>query len=207
MRYNAPKQSNKAAVVVFLWLALAQAGLGGVCLTDSDWRALMVAVQSGNAAVYRRLLKEVSVWLHRYYVRRLPSAMVDDAVQEVLLALHEKRHTYDPSQPFAPWLAAIARYKWIDRLRAMKTGSMEELSDDLPVLDHGGAVQDARSLEMLLGKLKPAQAEVIRLVKLQGHSVEEAASRAGQTTSLVKVNIHRGLRRLMALVQEQADDS
>jgi RNA polymerase sigma-70 factor (ECF subfamily) len=144
--------------------------------------------------------------LQRYYVRRLPAAMVDDAVQEVLLAMHEKRHTYDPSQPFGPWLAAIARYKWIDRLRAMKAASMKELSDDLPVLDHGEAVQSARSLELLLDRLKPAQADVIRLVKLQGLSIEEAAAKTGQTMSLVKVNIHRGLSRLTALVRDQSDE-
>ncbi len=128
-------------------------------MTESDWRALMVAAQSGNAEIYRRLLTEVSAW----------------------------------------------RYKWIDRLRAMKAASLEALSDDLAVLDHGNAVQDARSLELLLDRLKPAQAEVIRLVKLQGFSLEEAASRTGQTVSLVKVNIHRGLGRLTALVQDQTD--
>ncbi len=176
-------------------------------MAESDWRALMMAAQSGNAALYRRLLGEVSLWLHRYYVRRLPAAMVDDAVQEVLLALHEKRHTYDPAQPFAPWLAAIARYKWIDRLRAMKAAPTQALSDALMVTDHGDAVQDARSLEMLLARLKPAQAEVIRLVKLQGLSLEEAASRSGQSVALVKVNIHRGLGRLSAFVQDQADDA
>jgi RNA polymerase sigma factor (sigma-70 family) len=189
-----------------LYLVPARPSVGGTRLTDSDWRTLMVAAQTGNAGVYRRLLTEVGVWLRRYYVRRLPAAMVDDAVQEVLLALHEKRHTYDPSKPFGPWLAAIARYKWIDRLRAMKAASMEELSDDLSVLDHGEAVQSARSLEMLLNRLKPAQAEAIRLVKLQGLSVEEAATRTGQTISLVKVNIHRGLGRLTSLVQDQTDE-
>ncbi len=174
-------------------------------MTEGDWRALMVAAQSGNAAVYRRLLTEVGSWLRRYYLKRLPAGAVDDAVQEVLLALHEKRHTYNPSKPFGPWLAAIARYKWIDRLRAMKAASMEELSDDLPVHDHGEAVQSAHSLEVLMSKLKPGQAEVIRLVKLQGFSIEEAAARTGQTMSLVKVNIHRGLGRLSSLAQDQAD--
>jgi RNA polymerase sigma factor (sigma-70 family) len=175
-------------------------------LTEADWSALMTAAQSGNAGDYRRLLNEVGAWLHRYYIRRLPYTMVDDTVQEVLLAVHEKRHTYDPSKPFGPWLAGIARYKWIDRLRAMKAASLEELSDDLPVLDHGEAVQSARSLEVLLSKLKPAQAEVIRLVKLQGLSIEEAATRTGQTISLVKVNIHRGLGRLTLLAQDQTDE-
>lgn len=175
-------------------------------VTEGDWRALMVAAQSGNAAVYRRLLAEVGVWLHRYYAGRLPSAMVDDAVQEALIAIHEKRHTFDPSKPFGPWLAAIARYKWIDRLRALKAAPTEELPDGLAVLDRGDAVLSALSLERLLSTLKPAQAEAIRLVKLQGFSIEEAAARTGQTISLVKVNIHRGLGRLTSLVRSQADD-
>jgi RNA polymerase sigma-70 factor (ECF subfamily) len=105
--------------------------------------------------------------------------MVDDAVQDTLLAIHEKRHTYDPARPFEPWLAAIARYKWIDRLRAMKGAPTEELSEDIPVTDHGDTVASAWSLERLLAKLKPAQSDVIRLVKLQGLSVEEAAARTG----------------------------
>jgi RNA polymerase sigma-70 factor (ECF subfamily) len=162
---------------------------------------MMVAAQSGDAASYRRLLGELGAWLKRYYARRLPPAMVDDTVQEVLLAIHEKRHTYDPGQAFGPWLAAIARYKWVDRIRAMKAATMEEISEDFPVADHGENIHAARSLEVLLDRLKPAQAEAIRLVKLQGLSIEEAASRTGQTMALVKVNIHRGLGKLSALAQ------
>jgi RNA polymerase sigma-70 factor (ECF subfamily) len=175
-------------------------------VTDADWRGLMIAAQAGGAGAYRQLLGELATWLQRYYVRRLPSAMIDDTVQEVLLAIHEKRHTYDPSRPFGPWLAAIARYKWIDRLRAMKADAAEELPDDLAVGDHGDSIQAAQSLDSLLGRLKPAQAEVIRLVKLQGLSIAEAAEKTGQTVSLVKVNIHRGLNRLSTIAQGENDE-
>ena len=173
--------------------------------TDGDWGALMMAAQAGDAGLYRRLLDEIGTWLRRYFARRLPPAMVDDAVQDTLLAIHQKRHTYDPARPFAPWLAAIARYKWIDRLRAMKAAPTEPMAEDLPVPDHGEAVVSAHSLEKLLTELKPAQAEAIRLVKLLGYSIEEASAQTGQSTSLVKVNIHRGLTRLMAIVQARPD--
>ncbi|HYZ41514.1 MAG TPA: sigma-70 family RNA polymerase sigma factor [Stellaceae bacterium] len=175
-------------------------------MADADWRGLMIAAQSGSGGAYRQLLGELATWLQRYYARRLPPAMIDDAVQDALLALHEKRHTYDPSKPFGPWLAAIARYKWIDRLRAMRADATEELPDDLAVGDHGDGIQNARSLESWLDRLKPAQADVIRLVKLQGLSTAEAAERTGQTVSLVKVNIHRGLNRLSAIVLEESDE-
>jgi RNA polymerase sigma-70 factor (ECF subfamily) len=186
--------------------AAGLAGRGETPVADDHWRALMMAVQAGDTAAYRRLLVEVGSWLQAYYSRRLPAAMVDDAAQEALLTLHAKRHTYDPSRPCGPWLAAIARYKWIDRLRAMKAAPTEELSDELAVRDSGEAVQSARSLEALLSRLKPAQANAIRLVKLEGLSTKEASEKLGQTISLVKVNIHRGLRQLSELAQEEGHE-
>ena len=174
-------------------------------MTDLEWGALMVAAQAGNGGAYRRLLSELGVWLRQYYLRRLPSGMVEDAVQDALLAIHEKRHTYDPVRPFGPWLAAIARYKWIDRLRALKSRPTEPLDEAIPVPDHEAAVVSASSLERLMRELKPGQAEAIRLVKLQGYSIEEASVRTGQSVSLVKVNIHRGLRRLAAIAGRHAD--
>ena len=174
-------------------------------VADSDWGALMSAAQTGDAGAYRRLLVEIGAWLRRYYARRLPPSMADDAAQEALLAVHEKRQSYDPSRPFEPWLAAIARYKWIDRLRALKSAPTEALGEDYPVADHGDTVTSAWSLEQLLRNLKPAQSDVIRLVKLQGLSIEEAAAQTGQSVSLVKVNIHRGLRRLTAIARSESD--
>jgi len=165
----------------------------------------MAAAQKGDAVAYRRVLAEAAAWLKRYFARRLPPAMVDDAVQDTLLAVHEKRHTYDPAQAFAPWLAAIARYKWIDRLRVMRRVEMTALDDDIPTADHENDVTAAHALEKLLALLKPAQAEVIRLVKLQGFTTEEAAQRTGQSVALVKVNIHRGLGRLSDVVIRGGD--
>ena len=178
----------------------------GAGMAVSGWSALMAAAQSGDATAYHRLLTEAGARLRRCFERRLPPGAVDDAVQDTLLAVHQKRHTYDPTRPFEHWLMAIARHKWIDRLRAMRSAPTEALDKDIPVADHGNAVTSAWTLEGLLRELKPAQSEVIRLVKLQGHSIEEAAARTGQSASLVKVNIHRGLGRLQALARSQADE-
>jgi len=169
------------------------------------WDAMMVAAQGGDASSYHRLLSEVAAWLRRYYARRLPPAMIDDAIQDTLIAIHEKRHTYDPTRPFGAWLAAIARYKWIDALRSLKTKPTEVLDDDVPVPDHEEAITSAWSLERLLATLKPGQSRVIRLVKLEGLSIEEASKATGQSASLVKVNIHRGLRRLTSLLRSESD--
>jgi RNA polymerase sigma factor (sigma-70 family) len=187
--------------------ATAQQTAPATAATQPDlWGQLMQAAQGGHGGAYRRLLSELDPWLHRYYSRRLPPHMVDDAVQDTLIAVHTKRHTYTPERPFRPWLAAIARYKWIDRLRSMGRHPTDELDEEISVEGHESRVTSAIVLEELLARLKPAQAMVIRLVKLQGFSIEEAAAATGQSESLVKVNIHRGLGKLQAVVNA-ADDA
>lgn len=165
----------------------------------------MVAAQDGHGGAYRRLLTEISVWLTAYFQRRLPIGDADDAVQETLLAVHRRRHTYDASYPMGAWLSAIAKRKWIDQLRSMGRRPTEELPDTLSVGDHEAAVTSATVLERLLGELRPAQAQVILLVRLQGYSIEEASRETGQSVSAVKMNIHRGLSRLTAFI-EKTDD-
>lgn len=170
---------------------------------DQRWRSLMAAAQGGDRSSYRQLLAEIQPWLQRFYGQRLPPSAVADAIQDALIAVHTKRHTYAPDRPFRPWLAAIARYKWIDRLRAMKRDATDELVDEHGVEGHEQDVTSAIVLNRLLERLKPAQSAAIRLVKIQGFSIEEAAAATGQSPALVKVNIHRGLSRLQKEVAEE----
>lgn len=170
-----------------------------------DWEALMTAAQDGHGGAYQRLLTELSVWLLHYFRRRLPPGDVDDAVQETLLAVHRRRHTYDPRLPVAPWLAAIARHKWIDQLRSIARRQSDELPAEIPTGDHEAAVTSASVLASLLGGLRPLQAQAITLVKLQGYSIEEVARATGLSASAVKMNIHRGLARLTDTL-ENTDD-
>lgn len=166
---------------------------------------LMVATQGGDKAAGNVLLTEVGVWLERYFRRRVPPHQIDDLVQEVLISFYTKRGTWDPSRPFLPWLAAIARYRWVDHLRKVYKHDSQELMEDDAFEDSEEEVVMARvSLERLFGELPDKQAEVIEMVKISGLSIREAADKTGQSESLVKVNIHRGLKKLATLV-EKAD--
>ncbi|MEI4908063.1 sigma factor, partial [Klebsiella pneumoniae] len=49
----------------------------------------------------------------------------EDLVQETLIALHTRRHTYDRSQLLTPWVYAIARYRLVDYLRRTKSANMD----------------------------------------------------------------------------------
>jgi DNA-directed RNA polymerase specialized sigma24 family protein len=43
------------------------------------------------------------------------------------------------------------------------------------------------------------------MVKLQGYSIDDASRATGQSLSAVKVNIHRGLARLAAIIEKKYD--
>jgi len=164
------------------------------------WGMLVSAAQRGDAVAYETFLVELQAWLLRYYRHRFPASAIDDAVQEALLAVHAKKQTYDRARPFGPWLTAIVRYKWIDWVRRLKREGAVPLTNDVQGPDHDSRWTAAILLAELVAYLNPAQAEVIRLVKLNGASIQEASDATGQSTSLVKVNIHRGLKRLAALL-------
>jgi RNA polymerase sigma factor (sigma-70 family) len=169
-------------------------------MCSERWGHLMAAAQAGDRQAYEQLVRELDPWLRRYYARRLPHAAAEDAGQEALLAVHARRHTYVASRPFGAWVVAIARYKWIDRLRDASRYAALALDENIPIEDHGGAAISAVTLDLLLGRLKPAQERVIRLVKLKGFSVARASGATGQSVSLVRINIHRGLKKLADLI-------
>jgi RNA polymerase sigma-70 factor (ECF subfamily) len=111
----------------------------------------MVRVQSGDQDAYRVLLDDVAQVLRGFLRRRVAdSNEVDDVLQDVLMAMHRARHTFDPMRPVEPWLFAIARTVTIDHARRRASrGRWELLVDELP--DQAGALRRVRSEEGVAG--------------------------------------------------------
>src|ERR1700760_1997468 len=119
----------------------------------------MLAALAGDAAAYRMLLAGLTRHLRGYYARRLDPAAAEDAVQETLIAIHSRRMTYDPAQPFTAWVYAIARYKLIDEFRRVKRRAQVPL-DDAPELfarDDVEAASARRDVTKLLDRLPEAK--------------------------------------------------
>lgn len=171
---------------------------------EASLARLMRLAQAGDKQAYSVLLRECARWLSRYMARRIPPDQLSDLVQETLLSLHAKRASYDPARPFLPWLAAIARYRWVDHLRRVYRADIVEQDEAASEAAEEDVIVARISLERLLERLPPGQAEAIALVKIEGQSIIEASAQSGQSVPLIKVNIHRGLRRLAALI-ERAD--
>lgn len=164
--------------------------------------SLMVAAQRGDAQAYAAFLRETAALLRPFFRRRLLQWTddVEDLVQETLLAVHNKRETYDPAQPVTAWMYAIARYKLVDLLRARGPHRHDQPLDDehaeLAAVDHAPAQEARRDLAVLLAALPDKQRLPIEYVKIEGLSVAETAQRTGLSESAVKVGVHRGLKAL-----------
>lgn len=170
---------------------------------DQTLSHLMGLAQAGDAQAYRTLLAESQKWLTRYFARRINPSAIDDLVQDTLVSVHRKRASFDPTRPFLPWLAAIARFRWIDQLRRNYRSNEIELHDEMIADTRDPAVLAKIGLDRLLGFLPKGQAEVIKLVKIEGLSIAEAAAQTGQSEPLVKVNIHRGIKKMATLIESE----
>ena len=174
---------------------------------EIELKTLMLAAQRGDAAAYRALLAKLAPRLRAYHKRRMVGAgcgaeEAEDLVQETLLAIHLKRHTYASDALFTPWLHAIARYKLIDNLRRSKALRLNVPIDDQDLLtvDDHAATEGTHDIAKLLASLPRKTREAIQAVKLEGNSVAETAARYGMSESNVKISIHRGLKALASVI-------
>lgn len=171
---------------------------------EASLARLAAMAQSGDRQAYAALLSACRDWLLRYFRRRVPPEQIDDLVQETLLSVHRKLASYDASRAFYPWLAAISRYRFVDHLRLVYRHAAQTSLDEeiIPVESHDEAISARVSLDRLFEALPAAQQVAIELVKINGLSIREASQRSGQSESSVKVNIHRGLKRLAGMIEE-----
>ncbi len=177
---------------------------------ESILKPLWMRAQAGDDRAYRRSLELLAARLRAFLRRRLSDMPheVEDLVQETLLALHLQRGTYDPTLPVSAWAVAIARHKLVDLWRRRgRRESLHEAIDDVDEALLAAEPEEAgasRDLAVLLDELPAAQRQAIVLTKVEGLSVAEAAARTGASESAIKVQVHRGLKRLAALVRDAA---
>ncbi len=177
---------------------------------DAAWAQLMRCAQDGDGTAYERLLREV-IPLVRSLARRhcRVAADVEEMVQETLLTVHRVRHTYDPARPFTPWLAAITSRRAIDTIRRRQRVGRHESADgalletfaDAAANNELAGVHAAEEVAGLLEELPARQREAIELLKLRELSLAQAAQLSGQSAGALKVNAHRALKALRALMQ------
>jgi RNA polymerase sigma-70 factor (ECF subfamily) len=177
---------------------------------EDEWTDLMRSAISGDSAAYHRLLKATTPVLRAAARRGLlragqPVDQSEDIVQEILLTMHLKRHTWDANAPFAPWLFAIARNKLIDALRRRGRRVFVNIDDFAETLPGVAAEETASPSEVAaqLQMLPARQREVLQSVAVDSASIKETATRFSMSEGAVRVALHRGLARLSAKLRDR----
>src|SRR5882672_662681 len=150
---------------------------------EQRWAEAMRAERRGEAVPYERMLKEVATALRRSLAPRLVRVSLgaheaDDLVQEILIGLPRKRHTWDPARPFLPWLHTITRYKLIDFMRHRRGDTRRRV--DLALEDWVEIVES------------PADEADCSTWEVDRHLAVLPVSQGA-----VRVTLHRAIRRLL----------
>src|ERR1700750_3404169 len=151
---------------------------------EDEWTGLMRSAMAGDDAPDHRLLKAVTPVLRASARRGLaragqPPDQAEDIVQEILLAVHLKRHTWDADAPFAPWLFAIARNKLIDALRRRGRRVFVNIDDFAETLP-GEAPEEtvpAREVAAHLEALLARQRDVLQSIAVDSASIKATAAK------------------------------
>ena len=99
-------------------------------MNEAELARLMRAATAGDEKAYAEFLRGTAAIVRGFARRKIVQGGVDpeDVVQETLLAIHLKRHTWRQDAPILPWIYAIARFKLIDAFR--RRGRRIEVSVD-----------------------------------------------------------------------------
>jgi RNA polymerase sigma-70 factor (ECF subfamily) len=161
----------------------------------------MRASIAGHERAYSEFLKRAASLVRGFARKKVADAGLDpeDIVQETLLAIHMKRHTWRVDAPIVPWLYAIARYKLLDAFRARGrriTIDTEAAAEGFTAMEVESISE--REIERALETLPPGQRSVVAAVSVEGHSIRETAARHGMSEGAVRVALHRGLATIAA---------
>lgn len=164
---------------------------------EAELARMFRAALAGDEKAYGDFLSRAAALVRAFARRRVGQSGIDpeDVVQETLIALHLKRHTWRTDAAVTPWLYAIARFKLIDAFRRAgrrPTIDVEEVAETVPAPESEPSAS-ARDVERALAGLAPGQRAVVSSISVEGNSIGETAQKLGMNETAVRVALHRGL--------------
>lgn len=163
---------------------------------DAELARLLKAGVAGDQRAYESFLTGAAAQVRGYLRRRVGQGGIDveDVVQETLLAVHLKRHTWRDDAPVGPWLYTIARYKLVDAFRRVGRRAEVELDEKVEAMAEPAEEKaSAREVTRALDSLAPGQRAVVSSISVDGKSIAETANALDMNETAVRVALHRGL--------------
>jgi len=180
-------------------------------MDEAGFDAILARTRAGDAQSFAVLYTAIHPGLLRFLRSQDPSG-AEDAASETWLDVARGLDGFTGGESeFRAWVFTIGRHKVIDQVRV----EMRRPTVPWPETEQGRLLapdaadiferaDGTRAALALVARLSPDQADVILLRVLAGLSNDEAAAVLGKTSGAVRVLAHRGLRRLGAMLAQQA---
>ncbi|MDU1891629.1 MAG: sigma-70 family RNA polymerase sigma factor [Dysgonomonas sp.] len=174
-------------------------------MTDFDDIYYIRQVKNGqtNAFVHivRRYERMVFTIVNKIVIHRIDA---EDISQEIFIKVFQSLDKFREESEFATWLYRIAYNTTISELRKRKHEftSFEDNFSNIPdneisyKIDELSQEDRLHSLDIVLQKLPPHDALLITMFYMNNQSVEQISEITGNSTSNVKVKLHR-IRKIM----------
>jgi RNA polymerase sigma-70 factor (ECF subfamily) len=165
-----------------------------------DDAALVSAAQRGDRDAFGALYERYAPMVHGVLVARVPYDGVDDLVQDVFLVALQRLSSLRNARAFGGWLVAIARNRAVDFHRN-RPASVPP--DDLAAPDGSSDRAEALAVLAVIRTLPEAYRETLTLRLVEGMTGPEIAERTGLTAASVRVNLHRGMKKLRTQLERK----
>jgi RNA polymerase sigma-70 factor (ECF subfamily) len=184
------------------------------CQLNSD-EELVAKLKTGEAEALTVLFERHNVLVFKIARSILrDEAEAEDAVQQVFLDLFRSVAKFDSSKgTFKVWLLMYAYHRALNHKRGLQAARFYVLEDLEEVLrDHSEvekrrpypfqATEAAHLVREALEQIQPRQREVIELVYYEGCTAEEIAARTGDTATVVRHNLYRGMEKARSILNQ-----
>ena len=171
-------------------------------ITPSEIAEWVRAAQAGSPEAFGKLHRRFVALVHGVLLSRFRPAVAEELTQECFLIAFQKLPQLRDALKFGPWIAAIAR-----RLKAQERSecTSEEGIDIADTRQNPESSAEAERILIAIHQLPMAYREALVLRLVEGMDGAEIAAAIGLSPESVRVNLHRGLKKLRELLDIQAD--
>ncbi len=182
-------------------------------MPEPNLASMVRAAQDGDEEAFRVLYQQVQPGLLRY-LRSMVGDDAEDVASEVWLQVtRDLRRFRDEGSGFRAWATGIARHRALDHLRhqgrrptvAVPADVLVDLPSGHDAADQAEQAAATRAAIAMIATLPRDQAEAILLRVVVGLDAKATAQVLGKRPGAVRTAAWRGLRRLAARLDRQAE--
>ena len=166
----------------------------------------------GNTQAYARLVDRYSRYVFSLVLRYVPQQeLAEELAQDVFVKAYKVLASYRGDCRFSTWLYTIVHTTCLSHMR--RKGNHTTLpGDDVLTRLHESVYQDTpgrqtedkyrkKILQQAMNELADADAQVLELYYMAMQTIEEIAQITNNTTTNVKVRLHRARGRLKEIIE------